>query len=341
MEEYANRNPVEREECKEIIQKFKELSVQLLDQCASIDEAQIVLDDHTGTSKFFRFSKNMMLPRLHLAIEHNHKEFIAHSLSQQVFRHFLEQGVPWHGKSIRLRIFHLLLQFLLAPIQVVISLFTTIGKDVSSKCGIDEKEPSLYGFKKNNDEENSWTKRFLNKTIDQLNYKQLSLNVPLNRYLISFGYYVIFVGLLVGAILEKALSGMNLCYGHYHRMLTFYVISMLWQDYNSLRNARSIKTFVKFWRMYDLIIHLALAFTLLFRAVRALDPYSANCSCSLKSCNFPLTPNYTQETTTVDPTATTTVPSYQPQNPFDGPRRPLYDFEDMLFAFVATMAITR
>ena len=75
MEEYANRNPVEREECKEIIQKFKELSVQLLDQCACIDEAQIILDDHTGTSKFFRFSKNMMLPRLHLAIEHNQRGF--------------------------------------------------------------------------------------------------------------------------------------------------------------------------------------------------------------------------------------------------------------------------
>ena len=335
MEEYANRNPVEREECKEIIQKFKELSVQLLDQCACIDEAQIILDDHTGTSKFFRFSKNMMLPRLHLAIEHNHKEFVGHSLCQQVFRHSLEQSLPWYGKSIRLRIFHLLLQFLLAPILVVMSVFTWIGKDVSSKSGIDEKEPSLYGFKKNNDEENSWSKGFLNKTIDQLTYKQLSLNVPLNRFLISFGYYVIFVALLVGAILEKAVTGMNLCYSNWHCFLTFYVMSMLWEDYYLLRNARSIKTFVKFWRMYDLIMHIALAFSLVFRAIRSLDPYSANCfDCSLKSCNASIIDN---TNVTQLNSSTTTIP----QNPFDGPRGYLYGIEDMLFAFVATIAITR
>ena len=53
-----------------------------------------------------------------------------------------------------------------------------------------------------------------------------------------------------------------------------------------------------------------------------------------------MTPNYTEETTTVKPTSTTTH-SYKPQNPFDGPREPLYDFEDMLFAFVATTAITK
>ena len=335
MEEYANRNPVEREECKEIIQKFKELSVQLLDQCASIDEAQIILDDHTGTSKFFRFAKNMMLPRLHLAIEHNHKEFIAHPLSQEVFRHFYQQSIPWHGKSFRLRLFHLLLQFLLAPFLVVLSAFTWIGKNVSSKFGIDEKEPSLYGFKKRHEEENSWSTRFFNKTIDQLTYKQLSLNVPLNRFLISFGYYVIFVVLLVCAILEKAVTGMNLCYSKYHCLLTVYVISMLWQDYYLVRNARSIKIFVKFWRMYDLILHIALAFTLVFRAIRSLDHYSSNCSdCSVQSCNATSIDN-----TTAIPSNTSTTP--MPQNPFDGPRWYLYDIEDMLFAFVATIAITR
>ena len=265
----------------------------------------------------------------------NHKEFVGHSLCQQVFRHSLEQSLPWYGKSIRLRIFHLLLQFLLAPILVVMSVFTWIGKDVSSKSGIDEKEPSLYGFKKNNDEENSWSKGFLNKTIDQLTYKQLSLNVPLNRFLISFGYYVIFVALLVGAILEKAVTGMNLCYSNWHCFLTFYVMSMLWEDYYLLRNARSIKTFVKFWRMYDLIMHIALAFSLVFRAIRSLDPYSANCfDCSLKSCNASIIDN---TNVTQLNSSTTTIP----QNPFDGPRGYLYGIEDMLFAFVATIAITR
>ena len=99
MDEYGNHNPEQREECKQIGQDFKELSVQLLDQCQTTGEAKIILEDHTGTSKYFRYSKNMMLPRLHLAIEHNHKEFVGHGLCQQVFRNFYEQCIPWHGFS--------------------------------------------------------------------------------------------------------------------------------------------------------------------------------------------------------------------------------------------------
>ena len=121
MEEYASRNPVEREECKEIIQKFKDMSFQLLDQCNSTDEVQVILEDHTGTSKFFRYAQDMVLPILQMAIEHNHKEFVGHSLCQQVFRHFYHQSIPWHGKSLRLRFLHLLLQVLLAPISVAMS----------------------------------------------------------------------------------------------------------------------------------------------------------------------------------------------------------------------------
>ena len=103
---------------------------------------------NTGSSLYFRFSHNLTLPRLHLAIEHNHKEFVGHPLSQQVFRHFYEQSVPWSGEGNRFRTLHVLLQILLAPLMVFMSIFVWIGRGVSSKNGIDENEPSLYGIKK-------------------------------------------------------------------------------------------------------------------------------------------------------------------------------------------------
>ena len=350
VEEYASRNPVEREECKEIIQRFKDMSFELLDQCNNTDEVQIILEDHTGTSKFFSYAQNMVLPTLQMAIEHNHKEFVGHSLCQQVFRHFYHQSIPWHGKSLRLRFLHLFLQVLLAPISVAMSLFVWIGKDVSSKCGIDEKELSLYGFRRSTDEDASLIRKFFNKTLDQLTHKQLSLNVPLNRFLIFTGYYFIFVVLIVGAILEKAIDESVLCFGNFHRFLTLYVISMLWADLNSLRNARSITTFFKFWRVYDLVLHVMLAFALIFRSIRVLDPAAVDCSCSVESCNR-TSNNNSIVTKSIDLSTATSVPPSpgpspiplipEPMHPLEGPWKHLYEVEDMFFAFVATMAFAR
>ena len=70
---YATHNPEEGEECAKIIQEFKNLPLQLLDQCNDAREAQMILEDQTGSSKFFRDPNKMLLPRLHLAIEHNNR----------------------------------------------------------------------------------------------------------------------------------------------------------------------------------------------------------------------------------------------------------------------------
>ena len=55
VEQHARQNPEEKEECDEIIQEFKDLPVQLFDQCIDTKEAQIILEDQTGVSKFFRY----------------------------------------------------------------------------------------------------------------------------------------------------------------------------------------------------------------------------------------------------------------------------------------------
>ena len=313
-----------------------------MDQCANTEEAQVILEDHTGTSKYFRFAKNMSLPKLHLAIEHNHKEFVGHALCQQVFRRFYEQNVPWHGKSLRFKFLHFVLQILMAPILVVMSLFAWIGKEISSIHGIGKNEPSLYGFKKYYEEDVSWKRSLFNKTIDYLTLNQLSLNVPLNRFLIFSGYYLIFVTILVAAILAKTVYGDGFCFDEYQILLTIFVISMIWQDFSSLSNVRTFKTYFKLWRVYDLIMHMALALALLFRAITEAhfkdDPdtekYDYYCRGSYHKqpkVNVQTTPALDILTQSVAMNATTTP--YSSTN--------FYTAEVVLFALTATLAIGR
>ena len=74
--EYADRIPEYREEYEEIAQQCRKLSVELLDQCIETSEVQLILQESTGANKYFRHSSYMKYPRLRLAIEHNHKEFV-------------------------------------------------------------------------------------------------------------------------------------------------------------------------------------------------------------------------------------------------------------------------
>lgn len=283
----------------------------------------------------------MVLPRLHLAIEHNHKEFVGHALCQQVFRHFYEQNVPWHGKSLSFKFFHSLLQILMAPILVGMSLFALIGKEVSSRYGIDENEPSLYGFKKSYEEDMSWTRSFFNKTIDYFTLTQLSLNVPLNRFLIFTGYYIIFVGILVGAMVEKTVHRNQFCFDEYHILLTFFVISMIWQDLSLLINVRTFKTYFKLWRVYDLIMHMAFVFAFIFRLITEFriknDPNIESYSCQVSNNKTTPTQDFSIQSTTVTMNPTTTsLPQPDHWNLSD-----VYTLEVVFFAWAVTMAIVR
>ena len=320
--QYADQNPETREECEEIAQDFRKLSVQILDHCKTTAEAQTILDDQTGASKYFRSSLNMMLPRLHLAIEHNHKEFVGHPLCQQVFMQSYRQGVPFHGHSFIFQILHLILQIILAPILVAMTLFIWIGKNVSQRCGIHKDIPALFGYKKWHVDNVFWTRKCINAIIDFAFYTKLSLEVPLNRFIIDTGYYVFFVILLGYTVLNKSFGRNEHEFCFHHVWLAVYVVSMLWQDLSSLRNVRSFKIYAKYWRIYDLIMHVTLAFALIFRTARVLPAE-------------PLNPLVNDASTSTFPTQSQDITSTTEQNLV------LNDFEDVCFSLVSIMAIAR
>ena len=298
------------------------MPVQLFDQCTDTKEAQTILEDQTGASKFFRYPNDMLLPRLQLAIEHNYKCLVGHPLCQQVFRQYFHQDMPWHGKPIKFQILHIFLQLVLAPFLVLVSHFIWIGQHVSEKRRIDENEPSLFGIKKWSTKSPSLSQKCFNSIIDFTAQKHLKLDVPVNRMIT--GYYIVFVLVLASSILNKSLFHQSYCFSALHWILGIYAVSMLWQDLVSFLNVRSFWTFFKFWRMYDLVLHIGLALALILRVVKA----NADCSgCTIETCTISL-----DVTMSWKATIESKLPKYI--NATD-------DYEDCVLSFVSILAIGR
>ena len=74
----SNSVPEYRQEYEKIALHCRELSVELLDHCNKTTEIDRILRESGSSSKYFRNSDDMTYPRLRLAIEHNHKEFVGH-----------------------------------------------------------------------------------------------------------------------------------------------------------------------------------------------------------------------------------------------------------------------
>ena len=115
----ADHVPEYREEYEEIAEHCCNLSVQLLEQCNNTKEVQILLQESAGSSKYFRDSKEMKYPRLRLAIEHNHKEFVGHMFCQQILRQQWHGEILWQGKPLLFKFLHTLIAVVLAPLFVL------------------------------------------------------------------------------------------------------------------------------------------------------------------------------------------------------------------------------
>ena len=60
------------------------MSAHILDQCKETKEFEEILKQPGGPTKYYTNSNEMCYPRLRLAIEDNHKEFVAHMYSQEI-----------------------------------------------------------------------------------------------------------------------------------------------------------------------------------------------------------------------------------------------------------------
>ena len=105
----ANQTPEFAMEYLGISDQAKALTVQLLGQCSTTDDVETLLEEDSGSRKYFNLSntgkyissgQDMKYPRLKLAIEFNHKEFVGHMYCQQMLKNEWYCNRTWAGTSI-------------------------------------------------------------------------------------------------------------------------------------------------------------------------------------------------------------------------------------------------
>ena len=111
--------------------------------------------------------------------------------------------------------------------------------------------------------------------------KKLNLDEPMNRFLTFTGYYLVFVYWIFHTVLnQQAMFHTNTKNADQwlvnHTILSVFAVAMLWQDFYLLFTLRSKLTFFKFWRVYDIVMHITLSSSLIFRLIK-IDAFDPSC----------------------------------------------------------------
>jgi hypothetical protein len=245
--------PEYRREYADVADSCRKLSVQLLGLCEDSTEVQQLLAEDAGASKYFRYVKLLSFPRLNMAIEHNHKEFVGHMYSQQMLRRQWYGSVPWPGRALTFRLAYFVLHAILTPVYVSIIFVAQIGRDIIARRGghVPQVETASNVYEKH-------FFRYLNWCNDVV----LHLDIPINRFIAHLGYYLLYLAFIMVTVLKPSSPGFEHTrddFKWYHAVLTIYAVSFLWKDLQMVIVLRTLRTFFKFWRAFDLIMHICLA----------------------------------------------------------------------------------
>ena len=123
---------------------------------------------------------------------------------------------------------------------------------------------------KNDIQQESYLKTWINWWIYKSNNTELELDVPVKRFLVVTGYYLIFVFFLMLTILDHTEFKLIFfrksdSFSANYIVLSIFVVSSLWQDVYCFFSHRSFTSYFKFWRVYDFVMHLGLMVALCLR----------------------------------------------------------------------------
>ena len=134
---------------------------------------------------------------------------------------------------------------LLLNVEKLLNLFLFLINSGYPKIQFLVPDPSLD----NTDEALKLT--WKHKIVKECQALKGNLDVPMNRFLIFSGYYFFFtltvLNLMSGSS-EKSDFWIYTC--------AIYTVSMIWHDIQAISTLKSVKTFFKFWRVFDLIMHI-------------------------------------------------------------------------------------
>ena len=105
----------------------------------------------------------------------------------------------------------------------------------------------------------------------------------MKRFFVFGGYYLIFLAFLMVTILDHTniqvgkggkisewLGGSE-TFSHGYIVLTIFAFSMLWEDLYSFLTHKAFFSYFKFWRVYDMIMHIGLTVALSLRGLRRIN----------------------------------------------------------------------
>ena len=144
-----------------------------------------------------------MFPRLRLAIEHNHKEFVGHIYSQQILSQVWYGKVPWQDRSRFYKVFHVFMLVSIAPFSAILMFVCKIKGTTKTELQFNDLYNQIQKEKHEVIYKKSWI-NLKNKLAEFLKeHYHYSFAVPLNRFWTSVCYYFIFLSFLMSAILTQ------------------------------------------------------------------------------------------------------------------------------------------
>ena len=166
-------------------------------------------------------------------------------------------------------------QIILIPFSAIYFFIVHSGRmiehEVEKRCTVNEADsiengnaPAVKASTKKSVETSSCIIRALHsygKWADGVG--KVNMDIPFNRFLAFSFSYLVFLGLVIGLILEPILENHNpnvtshtrFEWTKYHSFILLYILSMLQFDFVNFYKVRH-NHFSNFWRTYDLIFHL-------------------------------------------------------------------------------------
>ena len=161
-------------------------------------------------------------------------------------------------------------------ISIFQTIFVKVGRDIGKMWNIKVETEKDIKHK-------SRLKTWRNWWIYKSNTTDLQLDTPMKRFFVFGGYYLIFLAFLMVTILDHTniqvgkggkisewLGGSE-TFSHGYIVLTIFAFSMLWEDLYSFLTHKAFFSYFKFWRVYDMVMHIGLTVALGLRGLRRIS----------------------------------------------------------------------
>ena len=156
------------------------------------------------------------------------------------------------------------------------TIIVKVGRDIGKTWNIKvETEKDI--------KQESRLKTWRNWWIYKSNTTDLQLDTPMKRFFVFGGYYLIFLAFLMVTILDHTkielgkngkiseLLGGSETFSNGYIVLAIFAFSMLWEDLYSFLTHKAFFSYFKFWRVYDMVMHLGLTLALGLRLLRRIS----------------------------------------------------------------------